>query len=198
MPDALAALALRDLGNRAPAHHRERFLLQDVGVLALARSGVACLYEQPRFLALALPPRHAHEMPAAGELLAFQRKVEMALGVGLMHIAFGKPVTAVPDQHGAAAILTLRDDALEAVVLDGVVLGVHGQAPLPGDKARAAGDCPALHHAVKLEAEVVMQAPRRVLLDDEAVALASRGRLAARLRRHVKLTLLAISLQTHD
>ena len=74
--------------------------------------------------------------------------------------------------HGAAAILALRDGALEAVVLDRVVLDMHGQPLLAGDKARAAGDRPALHHAVKLEAEVVMQAPRRVLLDDEAVALA--------------------------
>ena len=42
----------------------------------------------------------------------------------------------------------------------------------PGHQARAARHRPALHHAVELEPEIVMQARRRVLLDDEVVALA--------------------------
>src|SRR5262245_31227643 len=62
-------------------------------------------------------------------------------------------------------------------------------------KARPAGDCPALHPAVELEPQVVMQAPRGVLLDDVGVA-APALHLALRLGGHVKTTFGAIGFQS--
>ena len=104
------------------------------------------------------------------------------------------PSAAVPDHDGAAAIFSLRDGALESVVLDGMVLDVDRKPLLARDEAWAARHRPALHDAVKLEPQVIMQPPRRVLLDDELIALRSGG-LPARLRRHVELAFLAIDLK---
>src|ERR1700730_3498306 len=47
MPDSLSPFAFGDLGHGAAAHHRERFLLEDVGVIALARGFIARLDQQP-------------------------------------------------------------------------------------------------------------------------------------------------------
>src|ERR1700688_3857308 len=83
----------------------------------------------------------------------------------LVGIAFGSPMAAVPDHHGAAAIFALRDGTLEAVVLDRMVLDMDGEAFFAGIEARPAGDRPTFHDAVELEPQIVMQAPRGVFLD---------------------------------
>jgi len=77
-----------------------------------------------------------------------------------------------------------------------VILGVHGKALLSGNETWALGHGPALHHAVELEPEIIMQASCRMLLDDEPVSLATR-RVAARLRRHTEFPLPAIDLKSH-
>jgi len=71
-----------------------------------------------------------------------------------------------------------------------------GKTFLAGNETRAAGDRPALHDAVELEAKIVVQAARRVLLNNELIALAA-ARTPARLRRHIELALLAIDLKAH-
>src|SRR5262245_26947890 len=111
-------------------------------------------------------------------------------------IAVRIPLAAVPDQHSAAAVLSLRDGSLEFVVLDRVVLHLDRETLLARHEARAARHGPALHHAVELEPQVVMQPARRMLLDDERIALGT-ARAAARLRGDVELTLLVICLQAH-
>src|SRR5262249_10213323 len=58
-----------------------------------------------------------------------------------------------------------------AAILDRVVLGADGQALVLGIQARAARHGPALQDAVDLEAEVVVQARRVMLLDDVAPSL---------------------------
>src|SRR5262249_35868803 len=63
-------------------------------------------------------------------------------------------------------------------------------------QARAAGHGPALHYAVELEPQVVVQPACRMLLDDELIALVP-ARPPARLRGDVELALLAICLQAH-
>ena len=196
MPHPLLALALRDLLDRAAAHHRLRHLLQDIRVLGVARRLVARLDQQPACLLFVRPSAHADQMPGPVELLALELEGETALLEPLVRIAFRIPATAVPDHHRAAAILALRDGAFERVVLDRMVLDLHGQPLLAGHQARTLGDRPALHHAVELEPEIVVQPPRGVLLDDVLVALAAR--LApARLRRHVELAFAAVDLQSH-
>src|ERR1700746_2061200 len=109
-------------------------------------------------------------MPRAFELLAGELEVEFSLGEPLVRIALRRPRAAIPDQHGAAAVLALRDGAFEVLIVDRMIFHFHREALLAGHEARSLGDGPALEHAVEFEAEVVMQAARRVLLDHEGVA----------------------------
>ena len=121
----------------------------------------------------------------------------MAFLEALVRIALGVPLAAIPDHHRAAAILALRDGTLEVVVFDRMILDLHRQPLLAGDQAWSASDGPALHYAVELEPQVVVEAAGGVLLDDELVALAARLR-AARLRCHVELAFAVVDLKTHD
>jgi len=78
-----------------------------------------------------------------------------------------------------------------------VVLDVDGKAFFVGVEARAAGYSPTLHHAVELEPQIVVQPPRRMLLNHIAVIAA--GRLSpSRLRGHVELSLFAVGLESHE
>ena len=116
---------------------------------------------------------HAHQGPAAVELLAVEPELEAPFLVGRARVvADGRPGAAVPEQHGAAAVLPLGDDPLEAAVVDRVVLDVDGQPLLAGVEARPLGHGPAPQHALHLQPEVVVQAGRGVFLDDEGVPLA--------------------------
>ena len=120
----------------------------------------------------------------------------MSLLVTLMRVAVRLPTAAIPDHDGAAAVLPLRNGPFECVVLDRMIFHVDREALLARNKTRTAGDRPALHHAVELEPQVVMQATRRVFLDDELIAFGMRG-APARLRGDVELALLAICLKAH-
>src|SRR5262249_57628294 len=97
------------------------------GRAAAARRLVMRLDEQPVLALLARAATHAHEMPRAGELLAVEREIELALLEPALGIALGLPGAAIPDHHGAAAVLALRDDAFALVVFDRVVLAAHRQ-----------------------------------------------------------------------
>ena len=115
------------------------------------------------------------------QLLAAQKEAELALLETFPHAPFGlvpivEPVflafvrridAAIPDDHFARTVLPRRDDALERGVVERVILGLHGEALVGRIERRALGNGPRLEHAIALEAEVVMQPPRRVLLDDE-------------------------------
>jgi hypothetical protein len=76
----------------------------------------------------------------------------------------------VPHDDGAGAVGVLRDDAFEVGVLERVVLDVDGPTLDLGPERRAVGHCPALEHPGRLQAEVVVEAPAGVLLDDEEAA----------------------------
>src|SRR4029077_3436197 len=192
MPYRIARL--RDALDGASAHHRARLLLQNVGILRPARGLVLGLDQQPRLLPLARPFAHAHQMPAALELVTVEGEVETSLGKAPVRVALRKPLPAVPDQHRAAAILAFRDRAFEIVVFDRVILDVHGEAFFARHQARPARHRPALHHAVEFEPQIVMQPCRRVLLDHEGIA-AALDLAAARLRGDAELALLAIFLE---
>src|SRR5207244_2759369 len=106
MPAARLALALRDLLDRAAAHRRPGLLLQNVRVLGTALPFVMRLDEQPVVLGFSGSAPHPHEMPAAVEFLAFKREIEMAFLEPSYRITVRMPSSAVPDQHGAAAIFS--------------------------------------------------------------------------------------------
>ena len=111
-------------------------------------------------------------MPTAVQLLAVELELEMALGKALVRIADRFPAAAIPDDHRAAAILALRDRALEVAIFERVILDMDRQTLLARHQARPARHRPALQHAVHLEPQIVVQASGGVLLDDVAVALA--------------------------
>src|SRR5262245_62510188 len=127
------------------------------------------LDQQPVVAFLAGAAMHAHQVPAAVKLLAFERERQMALIKALVRIVFRLPAAAIPDHDRAAAIFALRDRTFELVVLDRVVFHLYGKALLTRNQARPAGHRPAFHHAVEFETQIVMQAPCRVLLDNVSV-----------------------------
>src|SRR5690242_8194383 len=91
----------------------------------------------------------------------------MSLLVSPDRIALRLPGAAVPEEHRAAAVFAGRDDPLELAVIERMILDVNGEPPLLRVEARPFRHRPALQHAVQFETEIVVQAPRRVLLDDE-------------------------------
>ena len=85
----------------------------------------------------------------------------------------------VPEHHRARAV-SRGDHALELAVIDGVILGLDGEALLRGIEARTPRNRPREQDAVVLEAEVEMHARGPVFLHAEAV---NRGAGAPRPRR---------------
>src|SRR5262249_55240949 len=196
IPNALAALAFGDLGGRAAAVHRQRFVFENVRIFRAAGFLVLRFDQKPRLLLLPAPAVHAHEMPSPVQLLAVQGESEMTFLVARMRVALRVPAAAVPNHDGAAAILSLRDGSLECVVFDRMIFHVDRKPLLVRNEARAAGDRPALHHAVDLDPQGVVPTPRGVLLDDELIALGS-VRAPPRLGGHVELALPAVYLKAH-
>src|SRR4029079_5650671 len=145
----------------------------------LAGEFVGRLDEQPRLLPFARTLAHAHKMPMAAQLLAMQLEIEMAFLHPLVRIVLRRPAAAVPDHHGAAAVLVLRDGAFELIVFERMVLDVDGETLVARNEARAPRHRPAQPHAVEFEAKIVVQPSRVVLLYDVAEALLAAG-LAAR------------------
>src|SRR5262245_56131427 len=124
MPDAFAALTLGNFRDRAAADHRERLVLENVGIFRVPRRLVPALDQEPRLLLFPGAAMHAHEMPTPAQLLALEPEVEVAFLEAGMRVAFRIPATAIPDHHGAAAVLSLRDRPLEGVVLERVIFHV--------------------------------------------------------------------------
>src|SRR5262249_34791520 len=167
LPHALSTLAFCDLRNGASGHNGERLLFENVRVAGTARRIVLRFDEKPVGLAVARAAAQAHQVPGAVKLLAVEGERELAFVEPPVRVILRLPRAAIPDHHGAAAVLALGDRAFERVVLGRVVLHLHGEPLLARNEARAARDGPALHHAVELEPQVVMQPARGVLLDDE-------------------------------
>src|SRR5438105_10976825 len=126
--------------------------------------------QQPIIAALACGlASHAHQRPVAMQLLALQRESEQAFAVGRFWVWIERhPRAAIPQQHGPATILALGDDTLERAVVEWVVLDMDGKALLSRVEARSSWYRPTLEHAVHLQAKIVMQPPRSVLLHDKA------------------------------
>ena len=95
----------------------------------------------------------------------------------------------VPDLHGPGAVLTLRDVALEVDVLDRVILGVDRLPVVLRVLRDAVRDRPGGEHAVALQPQVPVQAPRVVLLDHEARRRRAVGLASGRLRSRLEVAL---------
>jgi hypothetical protein len=102
----------------------------------------------------------------------------------------------VPDDDLARAVFAFGDDALERCVVHRVVLDHDGQALVLRIERGALWDGPGLEDAVDLQAKVVVQPRRSVLLDDERQRTAVVGAVARRrLWCAFKVALLAVFVE---
>ncbi len=122
---------------------------------------VALLDHEPVLLVPAHVGRHQRPQPL--QPLPGQAYREAAVALALDQLV----AAVVPDLHRAGAVLALGDHAGEGGVLHRVVLGVHGQVALTDLERQALGQRPAGQHAVHLQPQVVVQAPRVVSLHHE-------------------------------
>src|SRR5262249_34843338 len=120
------------------------------------------------------------------------RELELARAIAGAGIADRNPLPPVPYDHGPRAVVALRDHALEPGIVERMVLDMDRHAPHAGIETGALGHGPALERPIELEAEVVVQAPRRVLLDHERERLSGRRDHAARLGRGLEVAFAAV------
>ncbi len=164
------ALAARDL--RHAASRGDGFILvQDVVGLALFGVLIVVLDQEPvGALAACAVVAHPHQHPAAMQLVAMQGEFQVAFLEALFGIV-GFPITTVPELHGAAAILALRNRAFEIAVVERMVLDLDRQPLVVRIERGPPGHGPGLEDAVEFEPQIVMQARRIVLLDHEPALL---------------------------
>src|SRR5262249_1064214 len=183
-----ASPAADRLANLLDAPAADHALWTRVGNADLVAGSGVCvtLLDQEPGLATLIPsrpPPDPDESPAAVQLRAVEREFQLAGSERSDGMSDGSPGTPVPQENGAASVLACRDYALEAPVLERVILGLHGQPLVGRIEARPLGDCPAREDAVDLQTEVVVEAGGVMLLDDERRATRFRRDDPARLGR---------------
>ena len=167
-------LAGGDLVHGAPGLDGEIGLLENILVARGAGHIVVRLDQQPVVALFAGALAQAHEMPGAVQLAAVEVEGEMAFLETLVRIVVWGPSAAVPHHDRAAAILALRNGALEGVVFDRMIFDLDGKALLARHQTGTTRHRPAFHDAIEFEAQVVMQPCGRMLLDDKSVAALAR------------------------
>src|SRR5262249_13795096 len=89
------------------------------------------------------------------------------------------------------------DDTFEVAVFERMVLHVHREMALPFAERDPLRHRPARERAVSLEAEVIVEPPRRVALDDKAQVGGRRCRGPERLGCPVTTALAAVLVEAH-
>ncbi len=200
LPDAIAVGG--DLRDGAAGFDAERALVEDRAAASGQRCVVAFLDQEPVVAALfSGPAAHPHQRPAPVQLLAVEPEFERAVLIGAGRVGVERrPIAAIPQHDRAAAILSLRDDPLEPAIIERVVFDMDRQAPLARIEARPFGHRPAFQHPVELQAEIVMQPARRVLLHDkgERPRFGAAPDGARRLRGLAEIALSLVLGQRHD
>ena len=127
--------------------------------------GVALLDQKP---VLCVPPSaHAHKSPTPAKPFSFQLELERTVFVGFDGIPLRHPGAAIPNQYRPRSIFSLGNHTLEIGIFERVILDLHSEPLYPWIEARSFRQGPTLEHAVELQPEIVVQAPRGMLLDDE-------------------------------
>src|SRR6266850_3084076 len=167
------AFTCGDLLHRASRRDRS-VLVEDIVGLAFFGKIVAMLDQQPVGpLAAIAVVAHAHQHPTAMKLVAMQRKFQIALLEAPLRVV-GFPIAAVPELHGAAAILVLWNGAFEIAVVQWMIFHLHRQPLVMRIQRGAARDRPGLEDAVELQPEIVVQPAGVMLLDHEPSLLRRR------------------------
>src|SRR5262245_24914791 len=104
-------------------------------------------------------------------------------------------MATIPDHDRAAAILALRNSALELVVSNRMIFHFDSQALLTRHKAWSARHRPALHHAVELQTQIIVQPRCGMFLNDKRVAAFARD-LAFWLDGYAEITFGPVALKT--
>ncbi len=165
-------------------------------VAAVRRSCVAVVAaaDQEPVDLLAVEMRR-HERPDSPETLAGEPDLQAAVPLLLQELV-GAPV---PDLDVARAVLPARDLAREGRVFERMVLDMNREGLLSRLRWDPLGNGPRGERPGPLEPEVVVEAPRRVLLHDEdrcATRLrARRSSRCERLRRLGRVALFAVAVQ---
>ena len=129
------------------------------------------------------------------QLVAMQGEFQVALLEAALGI-IGFPEAAIPQLHGAAAILVVRDGAFEIAVIQRVILDLDRQPLVVGIERRPPGHRPGLEDAVELQPQIVMQPGRVVLLDHEPPLFGGRDLdVAGGLRGLAEIALLPVRAQ---
>lgn len=138
--------------------------------------------------------RRAYQGPRAPELAPAECKRQLAVRQALSHLRLGRLAVSkrdqpalvgrvdpgVPDDDLPGAVLAFADDPLERAVVRRMVLHHNGQALFVRVQRRPSGDRPGREYAVGLQAEVVVDSPRRVLLHDAPERTAPGSTIAGR------------------
>jgi len=126
-----------------------------------------------------------------------QGEMQMPLAQLLVDIALGGPHAAVVAIHVAGTVVAFGNIAFEIRVGQRMVFHLHRQALYRRIEAGFLRHRPALQHAVDLQAEVVVQPPRRVLLHHEDAAAGLGARRGRRLGGVPEVALASIFLKFH-
>src|ERR1700721_300646 len=104
------------------------------------------------------------------ELFTPEGEVQLAFPMSAIRI-LTVPIAAIPNHHGAAAVLPLRNGPFEVAVIQRMVFDLDREPLFRRVEGRALCNCPGLENTVELEPKVVMQMRGRMLLDNKAEAL---------------------------
>ena len=127
------------------------------------------MFDHQPFLLCGFAAADFDQHKTSSQFVAVQNKFEFAAIDLLLRrlIAFCFEGAVVPDDYVAGAIISLGYFTLELGVLERVIFSLNSEAFIARIHRRAFGDGPGLHHAIHFQPEIVMQAPRVMLLNDE-------------------------------
>ena len=102
--------------------------------------------------------------------LAIERELEIAFRQRLLRglRSLGLPIAAIPQHDRAAAILTLRNRPFEVAIIQGMIFDLDREPFVMRIERRPFRHRPGLENTIQLKPQIVVQARRVVLLDDEA------------------------------
>ena len=137
--------------------------------LVIAQSKPVPLFDKkPVFSHVAGLSPKPHKRKSALKPLALEFELEQPRLKSAMCVVTRRPSAPIPQHHGAAAILSLWDRTLKALVFDWMVFRTNGETLVCGIKARASGHGPTLQDPIELEPQIKMQSSRIVLLHDKS------------------------------
>ena len=136
-------------------------------IVGRAGKFVAMLDEQPVVpLTPVLVVSHPHQHPAAAQAFAVELEFQISVSEHVLRgtVPHRLPSSPVPELHGARAVLTGSDGALEVAIFQRVILDLNGEPLIGWIQRWSLGYRPGLEYAVEFQPQVVMQPGGRVLL----------------------------------